>query len=750
MQHIKKRLRLTKKRLRLTALATVALGISGLARGQVTNVFVQKFSSSTLAPGLTAVNNPTIANGVATLNGSNAANTASGFSYSVPDFPDNYIMEAVVASTFSGAASLDAIFDAVGNENLRFKSPTSLEITASDNTDNGYASTTLPGTAASILTPGTALAFVIYHSPTPNSDYVAAYVNGILVGETDGMVAIANAPTANLLAWGYDCYTPNGGTGWRGFNGAFTSIALSTFDSTVNPLAIPPADFALATTSKAFTWSNAGSGDWNVSANWTGSVAGVPNGVDGTAVLGPAATGTTFVYSSKPITLGTLIFNNANTYDIAGVSALTFSSSNASSLIQVNQGADKLSIPLNLTNGTTVSVASGASLLVADTVSLFSGVTLTVAGPGNTTFQSPISTTGTATLKFAGGTTNFDAVNVTPNLTLNIDPATVNFGANQTSGPIILDLGGNTLRVGRTSGGANVPAVVSSPSLAVTNGTGNVIETTVSTAAVNVAGPLTVDAASDLTKQGAGSLTATSASISGTFVNVAGSSTLGPVTGGGAIIATGGHVSAATVQLDSLIVEGGATAAILPGFGTSVLNTLSLIPGASLSTLDLANNDLILHGAAEADIVADIQSGALFSSTAGGPGRDAFAGIGVITNSDGQGGALYSTFDGVPVSSTDVLVKYTYLGDTDLNGYVDANDLANLLANLNTPTTGWINGDLNYDGQVDSTDLQLLLNSLAGQTAPFGNPGGSGGSVPEPSGAILSLTAATLVALRRR
>jgi len=41
-------------------------------------------------------------------------------------------------------------------------------------------------------------------------------------------------------------------------------------------------------------------------------------------------------------------------------------------------------------------------------------------------------------------------------------------------------------------------------------------------------------------------------------------------------------------------------------------------------------------------------------------------------------------------SSSDALVKYTYIGDTDLNGFVDAADLANLVAGMNGGLHGWV------------------------------------------------------------
>ena len=44
--------------------------------------------------------------------------------------------------------------------------------------------------------------------------------------------------------------------------------------------------------------------------------------------------------------------------------------------------------------------------------------------------------------------------------------------------------------------------------------------------------------------------------------------------------------------------------------------------------------------------------------------------VGVITNADASGAALYATFDGLPVAATDVLVKYTLYGDLNLDGII--------------------------------------------------------------------------------
>ena len=73
------------------------------------------------------------------------------------------------------------------------------------------------------------------------------------------------------------------------------------------------------------------------------------------------------------------------------------------------------------------------------------------------------------------------------------------------------------------------------------------------------------------------------------------------------------------------------------------------------------------------------------------------------------------------------------MGDANLNGYVDDDDLSWLLANWNTGTT-WGEGDFDGDGYVDDDDLNLLLSNWNVGTPPMGES-----PIPEP--ATLSLLA---------
>src|SRR5262249_49689496 len=64
----------------------------------------------------------------------------------------------------------------------------------------------------------------------------------------------------------------------------------------------------------------------------------------------------------------------------------------------------------------------------------------------------------------------------------------------------------------------------------------------------------------------------------------------------------------------------------------------------------------------------------------------------------------------------DVLVKYTFAGDADLSGQIDANDYTLIDNGFNSrsganPLTGWRNGDFNYDGVVNGDDYTLIDNA---------------------------------------
>ena len=81
----------------------------------------------------------------------------------------------------------------------------------------------------------------------------------------------------------------------------------------------------------------------------------------------------------------------------------------------------------------------------------------------------------------------------------------------------------------------------------------------------------------------------------------------------------------------------------------------------------------------------------------------------MIQNLSSSGTALYGTFDGIASTRSDVLVKYTYFGDANLDGQVDGSDYSRIDANFigGGTLTGWFNGDFNYDGVVNGSDYSV-------------------------------------------
>ena len=170
------------------------------------------------------------------------------------------------------------------------------------------------------------------------------------------------------------------------------------------------------------------------------------------------------------------------------------------------------------------------------------------------------------------------------------------------------------------------------------------------------------------------------------------------------------------------IANGARLAALTAGSHTNrtviVLGTLSI---GTTGQVDLGGNDMIVHSNSLSSIVGEISQGFNAGGTAwAGNGLTSSAAaatrntaLGVELNSPGSG-TLVTTFDGQTVSSTDVLVKYTYFGDANLSGTINATDyqLTDNGFNGGGTPNGWFTGDFNYDGVVNGDDYALIDNAF--------------------------------------
>ncbi len=91
------------------------------------------------------------------------------------------------------------------------------------------------------------------------------------------------------------------------------------------------------------------------------------------------------------------------------------------------------------------------------------------------------------------------------------------------------------------------------------------------------------------------------------------------------------------------------------------------------------------------------------SGRTGTSASSAMVGAGVINLNDNDA-ILHNT------TLASVVVKYTYNGDTDLNGRVDGADYARIDTGFTNTSSlsGWFNGDFDYNGKIDGADYTLI------------------------------------------
>ncbi|WP_428938604.1 hypothetical protein [Fontivita pretiosa] len=168
--------------------------------------------------------------------------------------------------------------------------------------------------------------------------------------------------------------------------------------------------------------------------------------------------------------------------------------------------------------------------------------------------------------------------------------------------------------------------------------------------------------------------------------------------------------------------------------GTSRVASLAVGSGARL---DLNNNSLIVNSGSLATVTASIKSalenGGNFDWLGPGIGSTQanvqntaagsfLYGLGVVLNDLAQvggSGPIYTTFAGQTLTGNEILVKFTYFGDADLSGSIDATDYSLIDNGYVNTLSGWINGDFDYSGSIDATDYALIDNAYVNQAGPL-------------------------------
>jgi hypothetical protein len=203
----------------------------------------------------------------------------------------------------------------------------------------------------------------------------------------------------------------------------------------------------------------------------------------------------------------------------------------------------------------------------------------------------------------------------------------------------------------------------------------------------------------------------------------------------GAIVDMGAHELGTTLGV--LRVADGETFALPTGGHTFLIEQLELGSGA---TLDVADNTLVLDyegastiGAFDGvayDGVTGMIARAYNFSAWDGPGLSTSMpqaaeglttlAVGEAADVIGVSGEQTTLWHGVVVDATAVIVRYTYAGDMNLDGLVDAADYGAIDNWVQFPGTwGHGNGDLNFDGVIDAADYGVIDNSIQMQGPPL-------------------------------
>ncbi len=230
------------------------------------------------------------------------------------------------------------------------------------------------------------------------------------------------------------------------------------------------------------------------------------------------------------------------------------------------------------------------------------------------------------------------------------------------------------------------------------------------------------------------------------------------VDAGTTLVSDGVAVANLTINGSQQIRSNGGTS------GTSMVSALTLGGGTNAWSggLDLTDNKLIVEATSltKATAMAALQNEATFGQTnaAGIFSTTLPAGVVVAVVDNASLPTMKMSFGGVATDANSILVAPELLGDANIDGKVDLNDLNTVLNNLGVATTAWTSGNFDGAATIDLNDLNSVLNHL-GVSFPAGAntvaiaeglASGAVAATPEPTSLMLLAAGVPLLMKRRR
>ncbi|MBC7783958.1 MAG: hypothetical protein H7144_08960, partial [Burkholderiales bacterium] len=587
---------------------------------------------------------------------------------------------------------------------------------------------------------------------TINGSTTTDFYGGINNGATRTL-ALAKAGTGTIKLRGASNFS--GGTSiTQGFIDAYHNQALGTGTIVINP----GGSNARLTLASGVTLANPITVTTSNSAPATGTLQSLDNATaafsGAIAINGSAASGGHF---AGPMTSGLLTFSGAITAPdgitlVSRQGNIAMGGGGSYTGLDVRSGKLTLSASNGVAPNAVLDLAGNGATGTA-TIFDLGGFNQTLKGlknAVNNTFLAQVTNTGVAastlSLNVGAGNTQSFGGSISGNLNLSVTSGTqvlTKTGAGGTANGIYTYTGsttvsGGTLQLERThtnhagytvSGGTlQVNGAISptgTAALLVATGAGAIV-----IGAIGTVKSSTLNAVAPITNNGV-------------LATTLGGS-IGGLNGTGSLTVSGGTLIATTGILQTgLTIGTGAELEIAANglaAGVTKIKTLDIaMSGADYTgTLQLHDNDLIIDytgvDSPYAQTLSMVKKGLLIL---GGNGQGIASSevdaqtlsgtmLAVVDSGEvsGQIDSL-SGFAGIPNDS--VLVKYTWRGDTNLDGVVNGSDYALADTGFSGGTSGgWFYGDVNYDGAVNGSDYALIDTGFSSQSGPLPEPASLG------------------------